>query len=65
MTLRLKGKYTDEEIVCSALLEKIWEAERQMEEMIRQAASILRPLGVTDSDVRTLVVASVHRDEGE
>lgn len=65
MTLRLKDKYTDEEIVRSGLLEKVWEAERQMEEMIVQAAAIVRPLDVNAGDVRKLSLDSVHgRDDG-
>ena len=65
MALRLKDKYTDEEIVRSGLLEKVWEAERQMEEMIVQAAAILGPLGVDASDVRKLVQDRVHGNREE
>ena len=60
MTLRLKDKYTDGLIVRSGLLEKVWEAERQMDEMIVQAAAILRPLGIETTDIRQLVQDAVH-----
>ncbi|MEK6285652.1 MAG: hypothetical protein AABO57_07920 [Acidobacteriota bacterium] len=65
MTLQLKDKYTDEEIVRSGLLEKVWEAERQMDEMIVQSATILRPLGIEIGDVRTLVEVAIHGDKKE
>lgn len=60
MTLQLKNKYTDEQIVRSGLLEKVWEAERQMDEMIVQAATLLGPLGIGANDIRQLVDEALH-----
>lgn len=57
--LRLRTKYTDEQIARSGLTEAVWESERRMNELIVQASHLLAPLGVERETVARIVEESV------
>ena len=62
--LRLPLRYPDDRLERAGLLARVQEAREKARDMIREAAVVLAPLGVTLAEVRACAEASVRRDPG-